>query len=68
MENKKKHEAGSVNVAKIQEATKSIEFLTNQYKKRRVKTEDYIKLVHENLSNLTSHRNYLNYLKNIGQN
>jgi hypothetical protein len=67
MENKK-YEAGSINVAKIQEATKSIEFLTSQYKKRRMNTEDYIKSVHESLSNLTTQRNYIDYLKNIGQN
>lgn len=65
MENKK-YEAGSVNVAKIKEATKSIEFLTNQYKKRRMSTENYIKLIHENLAQLTSQRNYQEYLKNIG--
>jgi hypothetical protein len=67
MENKK-YEAGSINVAKIQEATKSIEFLTNQYKKRRMSTEDYIKSVHENLGNLTTRRNYVEYLNHIGQN
>jgi hypothetical protein len=65
MENKK-YEAGSINVAKIQEATKSIEFLTNQYKKRRMNTEDYIKMIHENLAQLTSQRNYQEYLKHIG--
>ena len=31
-------------------------------------TEDYIKSVHESLSNLTTQRNYIDYLKNIGQN
>ena len=65
---KKKYEAGSINVAKIRESVKTIELLTSQYKKRRMNTEDYIKLVHENLSNLTTQRNYTDYLKNIGQN
>ena len=67
MENKK-YEAGSINVLKIQESIKSIEFLTNQYKRRRLSTEKYIKLVHENLSHLTTQRNYKDYLNNIGQN
>lgn len=67
MENKK-HEAGSVNTAKIQESIKLIELLTTQFKKKRLTTETYIKLVHENLSNLTTQRNYMEYLKNIGQN
>ena len=62
------YEAGSVNVAKIRESIKAIEMLTSQYKKRRMNTENYIKLVHENLSNLTNQRNYKEYLKNIGQN
>lgn len=63
-----KYEAGSVNVAKIKESIKTIEMLTSQYKKRRMNTESYIKLVHENLASLTTQRNYLDYLKNIGQN
>ena len=66
MENSK--QAGSVNVAKIQESVKSIEVLTSQYKKRRMSTQEYIKLVHENLSHLTTQRNYLDYLNSIGQN
>ena len=66
MENSKK--TGSVNMAKIQESVKSIEVLTSQYKKRRMSTQDYIKLVHENLSHLTTQRNYLDYLNSIGQN
>jgi len=67
MENKK-NEAGSVNTAQIKESVKSIEILTSQYKKRRLNTESYIKLVHENLANLTNQRNYTEYLNNIGQN
>jgi hypothetical protein len=46
MENKK-YEAGSVNTAEIKETIKSIEVLTSQYKKRRLNTENYIKLIHE---------------------
>jgi len=64
----KKNEAGSINTAEIKETIKSIEVLTSQYKKRRLNTENYIKLVHENLSNLTNQRNYREYLNKIGQN
>lgn len=63
-----KKEPGSINVAKIKESVKAIEFLTKQYKRKRMSTEQYIKNVHDNLSNLTSQRNYLDYLNNIGQN
>lgn len=63
-----KKEAGTMNVAKIKESVKAIEFLTKQYKRKRLSTEQYIKSVHENLSNLTTTRNYLDYLKNIGHN
>ncbi len=62
-----KYEPGSINVMNIQESIKSIEMLTKQYKRRRLSTEKYIKMVHENLSKLTSQRNYVQYLKNIGQ-
>ena len=63
-----KYEAGSVNMVKITESIKAIEFLTKQYKRKRMTTESYIKLIHENLSNLTNQRNYKEYLNNIGQN
>jgi hypothetical protein len=63
-----KNEPGSVNVSKINESIKSINYLTIQYKKKRISTERYIKEVHENLSKLTTQRDYLEYLKNIGQN
>jgi hypothetical protein len=65
---KKNYEAGSINVVKIKESVKAIEFLTKQYKRKRMSTEDYIKSIHENLSQLTTQRNYLEYLNNIGQN
>jgi hypothetical protein len=65
---KSKFEPGSINMVKVKEATSAIEFLTRQYKRKRISTESYIKLVHENLSQLTTQRNYLEYLKNIGQN
>lgn len=63
-----KKEPGTINVAKIKESVNAIEFLTKQYKRKRMSTEQYIKSVHENLSHLTTQRNYLEYLNNIGQN
>jgi hypothetical protein len=63
-----KREPGTINAVKINESIKSIQFLTSQYKRKRIDTENYIKLIHENLSKLTTERNYLDYLKNIGQN
>ena len=65
MENK--IEVGSINVPKINESIKSIEHLTSRYKRKRITTEQYIKSVHESLSNLTTQRNYSEYLKHIGQ-
>ena len=64
----KKNEPGSVNVKKITESTIAIENLTSQYKKKRISTEKYIIQVHEKLAKLTTQRDYLEYLKNIGQN
>ena len=64
----KKYEPGSINMVKVKESITAIEFLTKQYKKKRMSTESYIKQVHENLANLTTQRDYLEYLKNIGQN
>jgi hypothetical protein len=58
---------GSVNVAEINNSIKNIETLTNLYKRKRIKTEDYIKSVNENLSKLTNERDYIKYLSNIGQ-
>lgn len=63
-----KKEPGTINVVKINESIKSIQFLTSQYKRKRIDTENYIKLIHESLSKFTTERNYLDYLKNIGQN
>lgn len=62
-----KKETGSVSVSSIRESIDSIETLTRMYKSKRLSTESYIKLVNENLYKLTTRRNYLKYLKNIGQ-
>ena len=69
MENKsKKTEAGTVNVKVIRESIKSIEIHTSLYKKKRITTENYIKALHDSMSKMTTQRDYLEYLKNIGQN
>lgn len=64
----KKYEAGSINMVKVKESISAIEFLTKQYKRKRMTTESYIKQIHQNLANLDTQRDYLEYLKNIGQN
>ncbi len=62
-----KKEAGTTSVVSIKESIDSIDTLTRMYKSKRISTENYIKLVNENLYKLTTRRNYLKYLKNIGQ-
>jgi len=64
----RKSEAGTVNVKVIRESIKSIEVYTSLYKKKRITTEKYIKALHDNMSKMTTQRDYLEYLKNIGQN
>lgn len=58
---------GSKNVKMINEATKRIETLTNQFKRKRITTENYIKEVHLSLSQMSDERDYIKYLTNIGQ-
>jgi hypothetical protein len=60
-------EPGSVNTKEITESIKTIEMLTNQYKRKRITTEKYLLHMNESLSKLTVERNYLEYLKHIGQ-
>jgi hypothetical protein len=68
MENENKtFETGTVNLKEITEAIKSIEILTYLYKRKRISTDNYIKNVQDNLYKLKIKRNYLDYLKNIGQ-
>jgi hypothetical protein len=58
---------GSYDYLKVRESIKNIELLTKQFKKNRIKTDEYIIKVNENLYNLTNQRDYIGYLKNIGQ-
>jgi hypothetical protein len=68
METKKENKPGSVNVKEIKEAIKAIDLYTDMYKRKRLNTENYVKKVHIALSRLTSERDYIEYLSNIGQN
>ena len=65
MENRK--EPGSVNMKNIHEAIKTIEILTNRFKRRRISNYTYLAAMNECLSKITTERNYIEYLKNIGQ-
>lgn len=58
---------GSKNVKMVNESTKRIEALTTQFKRKRMTTENYIKEVHVALSQMTSERDYIEYLTDIGQ-
>lgn len=67
MTSKTKSEPGTVNVKEINESVKTIEMLTSQYKRKRMSTDKYLSFMNESLSKLTSERNYVEYLKHIGQ-
>jgi hypothetical protein len=58
---------GTKNVVAIKEAIKSIEFLTNQFKRKRMTQKEYIIRVNKNLAKMADERNYIEYLVNIGQ-
>jgi hypothetical protein len=58
---------GTKNVVAIKEAIKSIETLTNQFKRKRMTQEEYIIRVNKNLAKMADERNYIEYLVNIGQ-
>lgn len=58
---------GSKNVKKINEELKCIETLTKQFKRKRISLEQYTRQINESLSNMNNQRDYLIYLKNIGQ-
>ena len=58
---------GTVSYVDKQESIKRIELITERFKKRRMKSEDYIIQVNESLQKLASRRDYINYLMNIGQ-
>lgn len=58
---------GTKNVVAIKESTKNIEILTTYFKRGRLTKEEYISRVNKNLANMTSERDYIKYLTDIGQ-
>ena len=58
---------GSKNVVATKESIKSIETLTELFKRKRISEEEYILKVNQNLAKLADERNYIEYLVNIGQ-
>jgi hypothetical protein len=58
---------GTKNVSTIKESTKNIENLTNLFNRKRLSKEEYISRVNKNLANMSDERDYIEYLKNIGQ-
>ena len=58
---------GTVSYNDKRDSIKQIELITDRFKKGKINNEDYIKLIHENLQKLTTKRNYISYLMNIGQ-
>jgi hypothetical protein len=58
---------GTRNIVAEKEAIKSIEFLITRYKRRRMSKENFIIKVNQNLAKFSDERDYIGYLKNIGQ-
>jgi hypothetical protein len=63
----KKTEAGSFDYVKVHQAITNIGHLTKRFKRNRIKMETYIIEVNKNLASMDSKRNYIEYLRNIGQ-
>lgn len=60
-------DTGTVSYVDKKDSIKHIELITDRFKKGKINTEDYITQIHENLQKLTTKRNYIDYLMNIGQ-
>ena len=61
------NESGTYNYVVRQESIKNIELITKRFKRGKISTEEYITLMHENMQKLSSKRDYIGYLMNIGQ-
>lgn len=61
------NETGTYNYIVRKDSIKNIELITKRFKTGRMTTEQYITLMHENLQKLSSKRDYIGYLMNIGQ-
>jgi len=57
---------GTKNVVVVKDSIKSIEKLTEQFKRKRINQDQYVIKVNQTLASMTSERDYLEYLKNIG--
>jgi hypothetical protein len=57
---------GTKNVVAIKNATKKIEELTKQFKMNRIGYEEFVKLMNECMAEMSSKRDYIEYMKNIG--
>lgn len=57
---------GSKNIVAIQKSTKKIEDLTSQFKLKRISYEAFVQGLNEAMSEMTSKRDYLEYMRNIG--
>lgn len=58
---------GTKNVSAIKKGIKNIEILTKFFNRKRLSKEEYISRVNKNLSNMANERDYIDYLRNIGQ-
>jgi hypothetical protein len=58
---------GAKNTVAIKNATDRIEKLTELFKRRRLTQDEYVKRVNQSLASMTSERDYIEYLQNIGQ-
>jgi hypothetical protein len=57
---------GTKNVVAIQNSVSNIETLTSLFKTKRISYEEFVEGVNKNLSDMTSKRDYIEYLRNIG--
>ena len=57
---------GSKNIVAIQKSTKKIEDLTSQFKMKRISYETFVQGLNQAMSEMTSKRDYLEYMRNIG--
>ena len=57
---------GTKNVVVIDKSTKRIEDLTRQFRLKRIGYEEFVKDVNESLADMTSKRDYVEYMRNIG--
>ena len=60
-------ETGTYDFVSKKDSIKNIEIFTQQFKRGRISSDEYIKIVHENLQKLANKRDYINYLMSIGQ-